>query len=267
MPSLNDLGLSEYEAKVYKALLRSGTATAKDMSRGAEVPMGRVYDVLGSLEKHSLIRSQTASRPKKYVAVEPETAIEKLVEDKQRKIEKEKTRYEEIADDLEDQLDANKSIEERFWTAAVGPEESIELLVERLDSAQDTIEMVTGSLSPQFDPDRVGDLVLGKIVDAVESGVDVKLIVDTELLWRFGADVRERYEDVLSENQNFEIRMDEGILGTFNLIDNLEICIEVTNPLDPNQVLAMIDLKDPEFSEAVSQEFDGRWEAADRLSF
>ena len=74
MASLRDLGLSEYEARVYRALLDTGPTTAKELSRASEVPMGRIYDVLASIETHGLVRAQTASRPKKYVAVEPDTA-------------------------------------------------------------------------------------------------------------------------------------------------------------------------------------------------
>jgi len=74
MADLRDVGLSKYEARAYRSLLESGPTTAKTLSEASGVPMGRIYDVLNSLEQHRLVRSQAASRPKKYVAVEPETA-------------------------------------------------------------------------------------------------------------------------------------------------------------------------------------------------
>lgn len=40
--------------------------------RASDVSVGRIHDVLTSLETRSLVRIQSASRPKKYVAVEPE---------------------------------------------------------------------------------------------------------------------------------------------------------------------------------------------------
>ena len=67
MASLRDLGLSEYEASAFRSLLDTGPTTAKELSRASDVPMGRIYDVLNSLETYQLVRSQTASRPKKYV--------------------------------------------------------------------------------------------------------------------------------------------------------------------------------------------------------
>ena len=62
MASLRDLGLSEYEERAYRSLLETGPTTAKELSRTSDVPMGRIYDVLNSLETHSLVRSQVASR-------------------------------------------------------------------------------------------------------------------------------------------------------------------------------------------------------------
>jgi len=68
MADLRDLGLSEYEAGAYRALLRTGPTTAKALSRASEVPMGRVYDVLNGLEGDGRVGSQADSRPKQYAA-------------------------------------------------------------------------------------------------------------------------------------------------------------------------------------------------------
>jgi hypothetical protein len=62
------------------------------------------------------------------------------------------------------------------------------------------------------------------------------------------------------------VRITEPLQGTFNLIDDVEVVIEVPNPLDPGEAFAMIDLKDPEFAEDVRSEFDPRWETAEPLS-
>jgi len=267
MSSLNDLGLSDYEARVYRALLNAGSSTAKELSLTSEVPMGRVYDVLGSLEKNNLVRSQAASRPKKYVAVEPETALERLVDEKKRELREEMERYEDVADDLTEKLETTEPVSERFWTAAVGPDESLDLLLERLEASRESISMVSGDVSPQVDPDDVGGMVLDRLAEKVESGVPVRILASPTLLYSLGSEVRERYADVLSKQPDFEIRSLKDVRGTFNVIDSVEICVEVTNPLAPNQVLAMIDLKDPEFAARVEEEFDERWKNAEPVEF
>ena len=53
--------------------------------------------------------------------------------------------------------------------------------------------------------------------------------------------------------------------GTFEIIDDTEVCIEVPHPLTQDETFAVIDLKDPEFAADVRSEFEPRWNAAKEL--
>ena len=266
MASLRDLGLSEYEARAYRALLRTGATTAKELSRASDVPMGRIYDVLNSLEQYNLVRSQAASRPKKYVAVEPDAALDRLLDDKKRELEEKAQQYENIVDELVDELDAAEPVDQQFWTAAVGPAETVDLLLERLSAADDRIVMVAGSASPQFDLGEVSELVVEGLEDALSRGVAVSLLMTPTMVESLPQSVGDRYTSQLADHPDFEVRITEPLQGTFNVIDDVEVVIEVPNPLDPGEAFAMIDLKDPEFAEDVRAEFDPRWDAAEPLS-
>ena len=46
---LAEIGLSEYEAKVYLSLLRESPSTAYEIARLSGVPTSKVYAVLGKL--------------------------------------------------------------------------------------------------------------------------------------------------------------------------------------------------------------------------
>ncbi len=267
MASLRDLGLSEYEARAYRALLNTGPTTAKELSRASDVPMGRIYDVLNSIEQYNLVRSQTASRPKKYVAVEPATALDRLLEDKKRELEEKADQYEEIVDDLSEELDAAEPVEEQFWTAAVGPEETIDLLLERLTAADRDIVMVAADPSPQMDIRTVGDEVLAHLEDALDRGVSVDILMSRELVDALSPEVGQRYQEALQARDDFAVRTSEDVTGTFNIIDGVEVCIQVPNPLSSNEVFGMIDLKDPEFAADVHEEFLPNWNQATPLTF
>lgn len=229
--------------------------------------MGRIYDVLNSIEQHSLVRSQTASRPKKYVAVEPETALERLLEDKRREAEETITRYEEIVDTLGEELESAEPVEEQFWTAAVGDEETVDLLLERLAAADDSIVMVVANRSPQFDFDRIGDVVTERLERAIDRGVDVSVLMTPEVVASLPESVGERYRARLSDHPSFSVRTTEELDGTFNLVDGVEVVLQVSNPLRSGEVFAVIDLKDPAFAAEIHEEFAPRWEGADPLSF
>lgn len=85
--TLSDLGLTNYEARVYLALTRRGSSTAAETARVAGIPRQRIYDVLSSL----VTRGLASSRPgqvTKYVATPPVEAIEHLVSDHRHKLER-----------------------------------------------------------------------------------------------------------------------------------------------------------------------------------
>lgn len=263
MASLRDLGLSEYEARAYRALLKTGPTTAKELSRVSDVPMGRIYDVLNSIETYNLVRSQSASRPKKYVAVEPGTALDRLLEDKKRELQEKATQYEDIVDDLVGELETSEPVEETFWTAAVGPDETVDLLVERMAAADKRIVMVASTLSQQFDIDTVGDLFVEELSDALDRGVEVSLLMRPELVNSLPESVGERYQTQLARYDQFSVRTSSNVTGTFELVDDAEVCIEVPHPLNADETFAVIDLKDREFASNVRSEFEPRWADAD----
>jgi sugar-specific transcriptional regulator TrmB len=265
MASLRDLGLSEYEARAYRALLEAGPTTAKDLSRASDVPMGRIYDVLNSLETHSLARSQTASRPKKYVAVEPDTALDRLLADKKRELDQQAAQYEEIVDDLVGELETAEPVEETFWTAAVGSEESADLLVERLAAADDSIVVVAASLTRQFDVDEMATRVTAALEEALERGVTISVLMTPDLVETLPPEVGQHYRDTLQDHERFETRTSANVTGTFEVIDDTEVCIEVPHPLNNEETFAVIDLKDPDFAADVRSAFQPRWDEAAEL--
>jgi len=267
MASLRDLGLSEYEARAYRALLRTGPTTAKDLSRASEVPMGRVYDVLNSLEQHNLVRSQAASRPKKYAAVEPDAALDRLLEEKKRELETQAEQYEEVVADLSTELDAGEPVDGQFWTAAVGAEEATDLLLERIAAAERRMVVVVGAPATGFDLGTIGEQVAAELESALERGVEIRVLLSPETVDALPRSVGRRYTAELSEVDGFEVRTTSGVDGTFNVFDGIEVCIEVPHPLSGDEPFAMIDVKDAEFATSVSEEFEPRWADAETLSF
>ena len=73
--SLEKIGLTSYEIKTFSALLKSGEMTASDLSQKSGVPYSKVYEVLGTLEEKGWIGSDD-SRPTKYFAKSPTTALD-----------------------------------------------------------------------------------------------------------------------------------------------------------------------------------------------
>jgi len=265
MASLRDLGLSEYESRAYQSLLQTGPTTAKELSRASNVPMGRIYDVLNSLETQELVRSQSASRPKKYVAVEPEKALERLLESKREELEEQITQYETITSELEAQLESADPVDEPFWTAALGPEEAVDLLVERLAAADERIIFVAATPTSRFELDVVGERIADELETALGRGVAVSTLLHPTVVDTLPESVGRSYRRYLQNEQDFEVRTSKDVTSTFTLLDRTEICIEVPHPLNPREAFALINLKDSAFAQSAEEEFQPRWEDSEEL--
>ena len=69
--------LNIYEVKIWTSLLSRGIASAGELADISGVPRSRCYDVLESLEKKGFIIMKIG-KPIKYLAVEPETILERV---------------------------------------------------------------------------------------------------------------------------------------------------------------------------------------------
>ena len=265
MASLRDLGLSEYESRAYRSLLQTGATTAKELSRTSNVPMGRIYDVLNSLADQNIVRSQSGSRPKKYTAVEPETALERLLSSKREALETQIDQYEELTGELAEQLEAAESVEEPFWTAALGPEDSIDLLVERLAAADQHIVFVAATPTSRFEVDVVGERIAEELETALDRGVTVETLLHPAVVETLPETVGQRYRTYLQDERAFQVRTSPEVYSTFTLVDHSEVCIEVPHPLNPQKAFALINLKDSEFAANAGREFEPHWDRAEEL--
>jgi HTH-type transcriptional regulator, sugar sensing transcriptional regulator len=63
--ALESLGLSNYEAKVFVALQKLGTGTARDIHGVTDVPRSQVYGAAENLQQRGLVEVQQ-SKPLQY---------------------------------------------------------------------------------------------------------------------------------------------------------------------------------------------------------
>ena len=83
---LQDLSLTEYEAKALVSLFKYDESDAPTLSRNSEIPKTRIYDVLEKLKKRGLVL-EVYGRPKKFKAIEPNEIFKNLVSEKSKEVE------------------------------------------------------------------------------------------------------------------------------------------------------------------------------------
>jgi len=95
--------LNIYQTKAWVALLSKSIASASEISEISGIPRSRTYDVLESLEKQGFAIEKLGKKTK-YIAVRPETVLEKL----KRNSYKEAEERVKILDSLKDKEEFDK---------------------------------------------------------------------------------------------------------------------------------------------------------------
>jgi len=79
--TLQSLGFTKNQAKIFLNLVRSGTCSAKTISKLSKVPREKVYRIMSQLHEKGLV-IKTLSRPSKFTAVPIEDCIKILIKKK-----------------------------------------------------------------------------------------------------------------------------------------------------------------------------------------
>jgi sugar-specific transcriptional regulator TrmB len=106
--ALEQLGLTEYEARCFVALAQLPHGTAKEISKVANVPRSRVYETMERLQEQGLVELHEAE-PRAYQGVSIETALEML----RKKYE---TTFETLERALEELEPTYKKAQQGVWT-------------------------------------------------------------------------------------------------------------------------------------------------------
>ena len=167
MDALSLLGLSEYEAKAYEALVRLGEAKPSAVTRESGIPQSKVYDVLNRLVDAGLARV-IPERPKRYAPLPPDRLGPRVTKQREHLEEAEK-RIAELG-----QLFASRG----------GPQEVGELwfFVTATRDAVGTASATVHAIDPRL------ELMSGigpALSDARSRGIDVRVLACEEAQGRF----------------------------------------------------------------------------------
>ena len=84
--SLEEFGLSQYEARAYVTLITRGTISASEVAYYSELPRTKVYPVLLKLQQKKLA-ILSKSKPVMCTGIAPEDAFDELVHEQINKVE------------------------------------------------------------------------------------------------------------------------------------------------------------------------------------
>jgi sugar-specific transcriptional regulator TrmB len=264
---LKKLGLTGYESQVYLALLKLGFADADEIALNAKIPMGRIYNVLSGLEEMHLVRSQE-TRPKRYVCVEPAMALSRLSKIKQEELKNSWAEIESLENDLRSELSgivANNP-EKSFWTVAIG-DESTELMRETISSSQKEILFFMSSRmrSERVSKDLIKDNhieILGALYETIKKGVEVKAILNDGVDFSKLEGVPIVKKLLKHLGKQFQCKLATVPTTPFDIIDGESVLLQMQNPLNPDELFALINIRDAKLAGELRTKFFTIWDAA-----
>lgn len=124
---LKNLGLSDYESKAYSALLFLGHSKASNISKEAEVPQSKIYEVLDRLAEKKLVEVY-AVRPKEFKSISPEVTLTSLIREKEAEITQIKNKVSSLIE-LLNSPSTNTEVFEGIWASK---EKGWKVFIERL---------------------------------------------------------------------------------------------------------------------------------------
>lgn len=162
MDLLNDLtaiGFTEYEAKVYLALLRESPATGYQLGKAAGIPRSMVYEALGRLHTRGAILKTEERRAALYRPLPPDALLDGYEQEHQR-----------LMHNLRDSLMALYTApeEERVWSIS-GRKAMLTYAIQMLQQAEREIWLVLA------DPEL--DALRAEILAAYEREVSVNVLL------------------------------------------------------------------------------------------
>lgn len=170
--SLQQLGLTSYEAKVLIALTRYGSGNVADIHALSGIPRSAVYGVLTKLNDKGIIETQNI-KPMRYRALAPAQVIDRL-----------KVNYENAVETSLEQLEKiyhapDTSVEEDGVWNISGVKNVTDKIVQMLDSAKE--EIILASTYPSLDKATetypVMDIISTKIQEKIDEGLKVKVTI------------------------------------------------------------------------------------------
>ncbi|MGA2875489.1 MAG: helix-turn-helix domain-containing protein [Nitrososphaerales archaeon] len=217
---LQEIGLTDYEIKAYVSLLSNPGVQASEVSKGSDVPVSKIYEVLGNLERKGWVESQN-TRPSKYFPKSPSTALQAL---KMRMEAELKSNEDHLLSELMP-LYEQKEIQERpdIWIIR-GDYNIIAKISESIDRCKRELLVVIPSAL-----NSVVELLIPALTHVRSSGVNVRILMSGEI----------SEKSVAKITSLAELRFKENMFGGGVIIDASEVVLLLGNSSENREDLAI----------------------------
>ncbi|AFV23530.1 transcriptional regulator, TrmB [Methanolobus psychrophilus R15] len=213
--SLQQLGLTSYEAKALIALTQYGSGTAADIHALSGIPRSAVYGVITKLKDRGIIETQN-TKPMRYKSIPPDRVIDILKEDYEKAIRYSQEQLEDIYRAV-----AGNTEEDAVWNIN-GVKNVNDKIVQMLESARKEV-IFASSYQPLNRVIKVYP-IMESLKDTVQKkineGVKVKL-TGRNKSWI--ADISKQFPGI--EARAYDTESSHPLKGGILVVDDREILV------------------------------------------
>ncbi len=262
LTSLQNLGFTSYEARVFIALVKNESATVSALHLDSGVPNSAIYGALKKLEKRGIIEFQN-TKPMRYRCLPPEEAISKIKRDYGDECEKALSGLNEIYGASSDEMK-----EELIWTIK-GTRNVTDKVIQMLEGAGSDILIMSSSKPfrnfakkyPSLKKDYTSIIgILNKKTS--DEDVSVRIISSCE------EEARKISTLVpLSSIKVNSMKTDALNLKSFVIVvDNNEMLVDIMKEGDGETDLTAVWTNGEEFSCTMSHLLNAKWDSSEKYN-
>ena len=138
--SLEEFGLSKYEAQAYVSLIAKGTISAGDLAYYSEIPRTKIYQTLLKLENKKLVII-SKSKPIMCTAIAPEDAFDGIIHEQINKVNAMNTLISNLKKASEESRKTRGSEEKRYFHLSAN--NVLSQLQTMIEGSKSSIKMMT----------------------------------------------------------------------------------------------------------------------------
>lgn len=172
--SLEEFGLSKYEARAYVTLITHGSISASEVAYYAELPRTKVYAVLLKLQQKKLA-ILSKSKPVMCTAIAPEDAFDEIVHEQINKVEAMNMLVSKLKKISEESKKARGAEEKRYFH--LHPNYVVNQLRVMVDGAKSSIHIMADSWGLSILAECKEELL-----SVLRRNLEVRLIVPTQVI-------------------------------------------------------------------------------------
>ena len=243
---LKEIGLSDYEAKIYLALLELGESTTGEILKKANLTSGKIYEILSSLQKKGLVSMVLKDNVKRFSPADPERILD-YIKEKKKNVEKQETDLQNLLPEINKKIQKSQSsVKIEIFTGMDGLKTAYKKELKYYN--KNNTLYVMGVLDPKHYEKRVYNFFITEMYPArVKGKIKMKKLFGTEIKAEEKKIVIEKDADVKYLPYEYPL--------SINIIEDLSI-IGITNQS------IFITIENSEVAKSFIAQFNFLWKIA-----